>query len=96
LKVAGNKIPLSSNRSGVLIEKGELMKHETRLSSTRNLVVIALIGCMISFQSCRKDDPDPPIQINFSSTSFAVSEGNQINVTLQLSRPATREGMVKN
>lgn len=71
------------------------MKHETRLSSTRNLVVIALIGCMISFQSCRKDDPDPPIQINFSSTSFAVSEGNQINVTLQLSRPATREGMVK-
>jgi len=69
------------------------MKEGIELYSARLFTIGLMVG-LLGFQACKKDDPTPPIQINFSAATLSVTEGSQINITLQLSRPATREGSV--
>jgi hypothetical protein len=44
--------------------------------------------------SCSKDDPEPPVEVSFDTDAQSVLEGNEINITLHLERPAISAGTI--
>ena len=54
-------------------------------------VLVLLLMTVLS--SCKHDkEPAPPISVGFSSSAQAITEGNEINVTILLDRPVVTQG----
>ncbi|MBX2898327.1 MAG: hypothetical protein KF775_01685 [Cyclobacteriaceae bacterium] len=56
-------------------------------------LVLVFLG-LFFLQSCKKDDPEPPVEIAFTADEFRVVESNQIVLTVKLERPAASAGKV--
>ncbi len=46
------------------------------------------------FNSCSKDDPEPPVEVSFGADTQAVLEGDEVTISIQLERAATANGTV--
>lgn len=44
--------------------------------------------------SCGKEDPEPPVEVSFEADTQTIIEGNEVNITFQLERPAISAGTV--
>lgn len=63
------------------------------LGSGRVYFFFALL-LSVCLQSCKKDDPAPPLKIGFSNESQSVVEGNEVNLVFPLERAASQSGTV--
>lgn len=53
-----------------------------------------LLSILLVLASCGKDDPEPPVEVSFSADAQSVVEGNAVDITLQLERPAISAGTI--
>jgi hypothetical protein len=56
---------------------------------------ILLVSTILVISSCKKDDPEPPVEISFANDTQTVTEGNQITISIPLERAATEAGTIK-
>lgn len=49
---------------------------------------------LLTFTACKKDDPEPPVEIAFTADAFEVVESNQMVINIGLERPAISAGKV--
>jgi hypothetical protein len=59
-----------------------------------SLIALAAVAGLTSISSCKKDDPEPPVEAAFGADEQVVVEGNQITITIGLERPALSDGTV--
>lgn len=57
------------------------------------LTIFSLL-LLFFFGSCGKDDPEPPVELGFSTDTHLVVEGDQATIQIQLERAATANGTV--
>ncbi|MEJ0031869.1 MAG: Calx-beta domain-containing protein [Bacteroidota bacterium] len=58
-------------------------------------ITVLILALTTVLASCKHEkDPDPPINVGFSSATQTVNEGSEINVTILLDRPVVTAGTV--
>ena len=59
------------------------------------MLLFGLIILVNFLSSCKKDDPEPPIEISFGAIEQSVQEGAEIKISLLLERPSTTSGKIE-
>lgn len=59
------------------------------------LLSLYILSAILLLAGCNKEDPQPPIEVNFVSDTQSAVEGSEINISLPLERAAIQAGTIK-
>lgn len=66
-------------------------RRRSEISRLSYLTSILGLGVILGLNACKKDDPEPPVKLSFSSASQSVLEGGTVNVTILFDRNTSQQ-----